>query len=124
MLQADSLPTETQGKPENTGVGNTGVEKGLSYSWDLPDPGIEPGSPALQVDSLPTEPSGKIAIVQETLFNPLQDKGQRGKGAVYVPTKRKHLNSASLCLPSRARVTYPVLPWPPLNPELFSGRHY
>ena len=24
---------------------------------DIPDPGIEPGSPALQVDSLPTEPS-------------------------------------------------------------------
>ena len=30
---------------------------------DLPDPGIEPVSPvspALQVDSLPTEPSGKL----------------------------------------------------------------
>ena len=27
--------------------------------WDLPDPGIEPRSPALQVDSLPTEPLGK-----------------------------------------------------------------
>ena len=26
---------------------------------DLSDPGIEPGSPALQADSLPTEPSGK-----------------------------------------------------------------
>ena len=26
---------------------------------DLPDPGIEPMSPALQVDSLPTEPQGK-----------------------------------------------------------------
>ena len=26
---------------------------------DFPDPGIEPGSPALQVDSLPTELSGK-----------------------------------------------------------------
>ena len=26
---------------------------------DLPDPGIEPGSPALQVDSLPSEPLGK-----------------------------------------------------------------
>ena len=25
---------------------------------DLPNPGIEPGSPALQVDSLPTELSG------------------------------------------------------------------
>ena len=26
---------------------------------DLPDPGIEPGSPALQADSLPSKPSGK-----------------------------------------------------------------
>ena len=26
---------------------------------DLPDPGIEPGSPALQVDSLPSEPPGE-----------------------------------------------------------------
>ena len=26
---------------------------------DLPDAGIEPGSPALQEDSLPTEPPGK-----------------------------------------------------------------
>ena len=26
---------------------------------DLQDPGIEPGSPALQVDSLPSEPPGK-----------------------------------------------------------------
>ena len=29
---------------------------------DLPDPGIEPGSPALQVDSLPTEPAGKVLL--------------------------------------------------------------
>ena len=26
---------------------------------DLPDPGIEPASPALQADSLPSEPHGK-----------------------------------------------------------------
>ena len=26
---------------------------------DLPDPGIEPGSPTLQVDALPSEPPGK-----------------------------------------------------------------
>ena len=26
---------------------------------DLPDPGIEPGSPALQADTLPTKPPGK-----------------------------------------------------------------
>ena len=30
---------------------------------DLPDPGIKPRSPALQVDSLPTEPLGKPILV-------------------------------------------------------------
>ena len=29
---------------------------------DLPDPGIEPGSPALQVDSLLSEPPGSITV--------------------------------------------------------------
>ena len=28
-------------------------------SRDLPDPGVEPGTTALQVDSLPSEPQGK-----------------------------------------------------------------
>ena len=32
---------------------------------DLPDPRIEPGSPALQADSLPSEPPGK-PIDEET----------------------------------------------------------
>ena len=31
----------------------------IPFSGDLPDPGIEPKSPALQVDSLPSEPPGK-----------------------------------------------------------------
>ena len=34
---------------------------------DLPDPGIEPGSPALQADSLPSEPRGKPKFVTSTL---------------------------------------------------------
>ena len=50
---ADSLPAEPQGKPKNTRVGS------LSLLLDLPDPGIKPGSLALQADSLPTELSGK-----------------------------------------------------------------
>ena len=29
------------------------------FPGDLPDPGMEPRSPALQVDSLPSEPPGK-----------------------------------------------------------------
>ena len=30
---------------------------------DLPEPGIEPGCPALQADSLPSEPPGKPQIL-------------------------------------------------------------
>ena len=32
----------------------------IPFSRDLPDPRIEPGSPALQADSLPSEPPGKL----------------------------------------------------------------
>ena len=32
----------------------------MSSSRDLPNPGIEPRSPALQEDSLPSEPTGKL----------------------------------------------------------------
>jgi len=31
----------------------------IPFSRDLPDPGIKPGSPALWVDPLPSEPPGK-----------------------------------------------------------------
>ena len=31
----------------------------ISFSWDLPDPGIEPRSPTLQADALTSEPPGK-----------------------------------------------------------------
>ena len=34
--------------------------KPFPFPGDLPNPGIEPRSPALQVDSLPTEPQGKL----------------------------------------------------------------
>ena len=45
-------PWTSQGK--NSGVDNHSLLQG-----DLPDPGIEPGSPALQADSLPSEPPRK-----------------------------------------------------------------
>ena len=41
------------GKPKNNGVGPP-----IPSPADLPNPGIKLGSPALQVDSLPTELSG------------------------------------------------------------------
>ena len=35
----------------------------MSCQFLLPDPGIEPGSPALQTDSLPSEPTGKPTML-------------------------------------------------------------
>ena len=40
---------------------------------DLPNPGIEPWSPTLQADSLPSEPPGKLALC--TLFYAAFKKG-------------------------------------------------
>ena len=38
----------------------------FSFSRDLPNPGIEPWSPVLQVDSLSAEPQGKLLILIKT----------------------------------------------------------
>ena len=35
----------------------------IAFSRDLPNTGIEPGSPASQADSLPSEPPGKLTEV-------------------------------------------------------------
>ena len=47
--------------PLSVGFSRQEYWTGLPFSspGDLPDPGIEPGSPALQAGSLPTEPPGK-----------------------------------------------------------------
>ena len=52
-LQADSLLSESPGKPKNTGVGSLSLLQGI-----FPDPGIKLGPPELQADSLPAELPG------------------------------------------------------------------
>ena len=42
---------------------------------DLPDPGIEPKSPALQADALPSEPPGKSIKMHENVPK-LKDKSE------------------------------------------------
>ena len=55
--QVDSLPAESQGKPQNIGV------SGLNpCPADLPDSGIKLRSPALQTGSLPAELPGKLQV--------------------------------------------------------------
>ena len=41
----------------------------ISFPGDLPDPGIEPRSPALQADSLLSEPPGKTHMYKHTVLN-------------------------------------------------------
>ena len=50
--------------PLSTGFSRQEYRSGLPFPspGDLPDPGIEPGSPALWADSLPSEPPGKSLI--------------------------------------------------------------
>ena len=45
----------------------------IPFSSNLPNPGIEPGSPTLQADSLPSEPPGK------PLLKPYCQKKQKQK---------------------------------------------
>ena len=50
--------------PQSMGFSRQEYWSELSFSspGDLPDPGLEPRSPALQADSLPSEPPGKPPI--------------------------------------------------------------
>ena len=57
--------TVTHQGSSSMGFSRQGYWSGLPCpSGDLPDPGIEPGSPALQADSLPSEPPGKPHVKQ------------------------------------------------------------
>ena len=46
-----------------------GVLQARILEWDLPDSGIDPRSPALQADSLPSEPPGKSILMYYFLLN-------------------------------------------------------
>ena len=46
------------------GILQVGILEWVAFSspGDLPNPGIEPGSPVLQADALPSEPPGKSTM--------------------------------------------------------------
>ena len=52
--------------PPSMGFSRQECWSGLPFpsSRDLPDPGIEPGSPTLQADALPSEPPGKTCLLK------------------------------------------------------------
>ena len=60
--------------PPSMGCSKQEYWSGLPFPspGDLPDPGIEPGSPALQTDALISEPPGKSYIAIKLRKKPLQ----------------------------------------------------
>ena len=75
---SDSLRPHGLNNPWNSPGQNTGVGCLSLLQGNFPNPGIKPRSPALQEDSLPTEPSGKpkntgvgsLSLLQGNLPNP------------------------------------------------------
>ena len=59
-MQTDSLSLSHPGKPKNTGVGSLCLLQG-----ELPIPGMELGSSALQTDSLPADYVGDSQTSQQ-----------------------------------------------------------
>ena len=58
-VMSDSLGPHGLYSPWNSPGKNTGVGSLPLLQGNLPIPGVKPGSPALQVDSLQSEPPGK-----------------------------------------------------------------
>ena len=64
---------------------------------DLPNPGVEPRSPALQADSLPSEPPGKPDYTQIFQHFVFLRSSQVGKtDAVHGSSQRKSLEHGSV----------------------------
>ena len=71
---AQSCPTlcdhmDCSQAPPSMGFSREEYWNGLPFpsSGDLPNPGIEPGSPSLQADALPSEPPGKPSSLEKEL---------------------------------------------------------
>ena len=60
----------------------------LPSPGDLPDPGIEPRSPALQADALPSEPPGKPIMAEEELKSLLKVKEESEKFGLKLTFKK------------------------------------
>ena len=67
--------------PPSTGFSRQECWSGLPFPspGDLPDPGIEPTSPALQADALPSEPPGKLIMTHKQIYIYGRDRKRYGR---------------------------------------------
>ena len=75
---------------------------------DLPDPGIEPGSPALQADSLPSDPTYKPQERSISIYKDIRSRLRRITKAQFSVYGLKHsslisLNSREIAAPAQGK---------------------
>ena len=92
----------------------------ILFSRDLPDPGIKPGTPALQVESLPSEPPGKLYLTwnqsvqfsRSVMSNSLQPHGlPHARPPCPSPTPRVYSNSCPLSRWCHPTISSSVIPF-------------
>ena len=64
---------------------------------DLPHPRIEPGSPALQADSLQSEPPGTLIQTIKFVAKGKKRKEKEATSVYRFKTKPRHMEAARLC---------------------------
>ena len=77
--------------PQSMGFFKQGYWSGLPFPspGDLPNPGIEPGSPTLQADSLPSEPPGKPLTKVWGQKNIFSASGNKKKAEIVILISEK-----------------------------------
>ena len=72
--------------PQSMGFSRQEYWSGLPFPspGDLPNPGVEPGSPALQADALPSQPPGKPIWTKTNFSSPPSPQGYFGRMKVKV----------------------------------------
>ena len=86
-LRLHGLYSPRNSPGQNTGMGSPSPLQGV-----FPNPGIEPRSPALQVDSLPAEPQGKPQMYMHVYaFSTLVSVKVLRKNGNYLASSRKKI---------------------------------
>ena len=86
--------------PPSMGFSRQEYWSGLPFPspGDLPDPGIEPWSPALQADALPSKPPGKHTAIQKTISKDLLYSTEDSPHYSIIIYMRKSEKQIDICM--------------------------